>query len=91
MNMFLFTKDIFNILDQDILEYFKNHEDNLLEGEFLIPDVITKHLNKKDITVKVLNTSSVWYGVTYKEDAKLVRDSLKELVKSGEYPNNLWN
>lgn len=91
MNMFLFTKDIFNILDQDILEYFKNHEDNLLEGEFLIPDVITKHLNKKDITVKVLNTSSVWYGVTYKEDAKLVRDSLKELVKAGEYPNNLWN
>lgn len=91
MNMFLFTKDVFNILDQDILEYFKNHEDNLLEGEFLIPDVITKHLNKKDITVKVLNTSSIWYGVTYKEDAKLVRDSLKELVKAGEYPNNLWN
>lgn len=91
MNMFLFTKDIFNILDQDILEYFKKHQDNLLEGEFLIPDVITEHLNKKDITVKVLNTSSVWYGVTYKEDAKLVRDSLKELVESGEYPNNLWN
>ncbi len=91
MNMFLFTKDIFDILDKDILEYFKKHEDNLLEGEFLIPDVITDHLAKKDITVKVLNTSSIWYGVTYKEDAALVRKALKDLVDKGEYPNDLWN
>lgn len=91
MNMFLFTKDIFKILETDIETYFQTHKDNLLEGEFLIPDVITDHLNKKDIAVKVLDTSSIWYGVTYKEDASLVKNALKDLVAKGEYPNNLWN
>lgn len=91
MNMFLFTKDIFDILNKDIKEYFAKHKDNLNEGEFLIPDVVCKHIAKKDITVKVLDTSSIWYGVTYREDADTVKKALKDLTDNGEYPNKLWN
>lgn len=91
MNMFLFTKDIFNILDEDILTYFEEHKADLTEGEFLIPDVVCNHIAKKDITVKVIDTSSVWYGVTYREDANMVKESLKELIESGSYPQELWN
>ena len=90
MNMFLFTKDIFNILNKDIKEYFAKHKDDLNEGEFLIPDVVCEHIAKKDITVKVMDTTSIWYGVTYREDANTVRQALKELVDNGEYPANLW-
>ena len=35
-------------------------------------------------------TTSIWYGVTYREDANTVRQALKELVDNGEYPANLW-
>ena len=41
-------------------------------------------------TAKVLKTTANWYGVTYKEDAESVMKVLKDMVDSGEYPNNLW-
>lgn len=91
MNMFLFTKDIFNILDRDILSYFEEHKDNLNEGEFLIPDVVCDHIARNDITVKVIDTNSIWYGVTYREDAAMVKESLRKLIEIGEYPKELWN
>ena len=56
----------------------------------MIPDVVCEHIAKKDITVKVIDTTSIWYGVTYREDANTVRQALKELVDNGEYPANLW-
>ena len=40
--------------------------------------------------IKVIPTSAKWFGVTYKEDAPMVRESLMKLVKAGEYPVNLW-
>ena len=88
--MLLFTTDIFGILKNDIVTYFQKHESNLNEGEFLVPDVVFDHLGKKDITVKVLDTSSVWYGVTYREDALYVKNSIQKLVNDGKYPLNLW-
>jgi hypothetical protein len=30
-------------------------------------------------------------GVTYPEDAEIVRRKLKELAEKGEYPENLWS
>ena len=91
MNMFLVTKDIFNIWDRDILSYFEEHKDNLNEGEFLIPDVVCDHIARNDITVKVIDTNSIWYGVTYREDAAMVKESLRKLIEIGEYPKELWN
>jgi hypothetical protein len=41
--------------------------------------------------MKVLETPAQWFGVTYKEDADIVREKLKELVEKGEYPKKLWD
>ena len=41
-------------------------------------------------SVKILNTSAVWHGVTYKEDKEGVVNAIKELTEKGEYPKNLW-
>ena len=41
-------------------------------------------------TVSVIETTSAWYGVTYKEDAENVKVALKRLVDENEYPSNLW-
>jgi hypothetical protein len=40
--------------------------------------------------IPVIQTSSSWFGVTYKEDAPSVQASLDALVSAGEYPDNLW-
>mgnify|MGYP003446460870 CR=1 FL=1 len=47
-------------------------------------------------TCEVIPTTSNWYGVTYKEDAPQVKESIKKLVKTsenetGDYPSTLWD
>ncbi|MBQ3021533.1 MAG: NTP transferase domain-containing protein [Bacilli bacterium] len=89
MNMLLFTPKIFDYLEKDFVEFFKDIKDKE-KDEFLIPEVIDKHIKNGDITVDVIETDSVWYGVTYKEDTIGVKNAICNLVSSGEYNNNLW-
>ena len=41
------------------------------------------------LCVDVLDTSAVWFGVTYREDRQSVRDALLKMHESGEYPKAL--
>lgn len=90
MNMLLFDPSLFAYLDEKIVEFFKNNENNLEKCEFLIPDILDQSNKEGYATVKVLHTDATWYGVTYKEDTENVRKSIKQLVDNNEYPNNLW-
>lgn len=89
MNMFLFTPKIFEYLENDFISFFEDIKD-IEKDEFLIPEVVDKHIKCGDIIVSVIETDSVWYGVTYKEDTDFVRSAINEMVLSGEYNNNLW-
>ena len=42
-------------------------------------------------TVEVIPTAAEWFGVTYKEDAPAVQQSLNALIARGEYPERLWS
>ena len=90
MNMLLFTPKIFEYLTNDFVEFFKNLKDEEKE-EFLIPEVVSKHIKNGDATVEVIDTDSVWYGVTYKEDTESVKNAIKNVIENHEYKNNLWN
>ena len=64
-----FTKDILDVIGSDMLNEFTNNKDNLLNYEMLLPDIMDEEIrNGKDIDVK--NTTSIWMGMTYKEDAE---------------------
>ena len=39
--------------------------------------------------MEILDTTSVWYGITYKEDKELVVNALKKLTDDGTYPDML--
>ena len=41
-------------------------------------------------TCKILRTSAVWHGMTYKEDKEDLVNSIRELVENGIYPKTLW-
>lgn len=90
MNMMLFTPKIFEYLESDFVSFFDNLKD-VEKSEFLIPDVIDRHIKSGDITVDVIETDSVWYGVTYKEDKEKVKNAINGLIEQGEYSSNLWN
>lgn len=90
MNMLLFDKSIFKIINDGFKEFLENNKDNLENCEYLIPDVLFKAINEKFATCKVIPTTATWYGVTYKEDTPFVKESIKSLIDNGEYPNKLW-
>ena len=89
MNMLLFTPKIFDYLENDFVSFLNNIKDKE-KDEFLIPEVVDLHIKSGDINVKVIETDSVWYGVTYKEDKDSVKNAINKLINNGEYSKNLW-
>ena len=89
MNMFAFTSDIMDYLEKGYKPFFDANKDNLKSCEYLIPTVVSDLIEAGIATCDILSTTSVWYGVTYKEDKDFVVASLKKLVDSGEYPKGL--
>ncbi len=90
MNMLLFDTSLFKYLDEKIVDFFKNNENNLEKCEFLIPDILDEANKEGYANVSVLHTDATWYGVTYKEDTEYVRTSIKKQVEENKYPNDLW-
>jgi len=90
MNMLIFTPLIFEILEKEIKEFFEKNKENLEKCEFLIPDVVYKNILNNNISVRVLDTTAKWYGVTYKEDKEGVLNAIHDMIESGIYPEKLW-
>ncbi|MBR4830558.1 MAG: nucleotidyltransferase [Bacilli bacterium] len=89
VNLLTFDLSIFPYLKERMDIFFKENENNLETCEFLIPTELGIAVNYGK-EVKVLNTTSIWHGVTYKEDTPLVKDAIKSLIDNNIYPNNLW-
>ena len=51
----------------------------------LIPVEVSRYLSKNLVKVKVLETTSKWYGITYKEDKEGVVAAIRDLIDKGEY------
>ena len=90
MNMFVFTKDILKHLNDRFNEFLNANSNNILSCEYLIPTVVSELFNENKVTLKLLDTTSVWYGVTYKQDKDEVVKALKELVDNNQYKVGLW-
>ena len=91
MLMFGLRKNLIDYLVNDIPSFFNKTEDELLNAEYLLPDVLDQMMHEKNIKMKVIPTNAKWYGVTYREDAEQVKKSINELVEKNVYPRNLWN
>ena len=88
MNMFGFTPKVFELFNENFKEFLDNND--LMTSEYLVPVEINNYLKKKLINVKVIKTTSKWYGITYKEDLKILKDEINKLVNDGVYPKDLW-
>lgn len=90
MNMFCFTPKIFDFLIENFPNFLEKNKNNLEKCEYLIPEVVDNLIKENKADVKVLSTSAVWHGVTYKEDKPKVVEEIKKLVDNKNYPNDLW-
>ena len=90
MNMLTFTPSIFKYLENYFPKYLEKNMTNILNCEYLIPDTVYQMILENKASVQLLSTTALWYGITYKEDKNEVVNNINNLIKNGEYPENLW-
>lgn len=89
MNMWGFTPDYFEHSNKYFVKFLEQNIGNH-KAEFFIPLMIDHLIMNKQADVKVLDTPSKWFGVTYAEDRPSVVQKLRDLVDAGEYPEKLF-
>lgn len=89
MNMWGFTPDYFQHSEKYFIKFLEANVGNH-KAEYFIPLMVDHLIVNKISDVKVLDTPSKWFGVTYAEDRQGVVDKLQKLVDKGEYPSPLW-
>ena len=91
MNFWGFTPDYF-AHSNDFFKTFLSDPKNMenLKSEFFIPLMVDKLINDGTATVKVLDTTSKWFGVTYPEDRPDTVAKIQALIDAGEYPAKLF-
>ncbi|TAH00940.1 MAG: nucleotidyltransferase [Sphingobacteriales bacterium] len=89
MNFWCFHPSIFTISQQLFNQFLAEHITKP-KAEFFIPIVADQFIKDGSGVIKVIPTSAQWFGVTYKEDAPGVQESLNTLISDGEYPTALW-
>lgn len=91
MNMWCLDASIFAELEKEFIPFLEtNLKTNPLKCEYLIPTIISNMVEAGRAKTTVVDTSAVWYGVTYKEDKESVVNALKEMKQEGVYPEKLW-
>ena len=91
MNVWGFTPDYFAHSEAYFKEFLSDPKNmQNLKAEFFIPLMVNKLINEKTATVKVLDTTSHWFGVTYAADRQGVVDKIQALIDNGEYPSKLF-
>ena len=88
MNMFVFSLDIMDRLEENFAPFLEANKDHLEDCEYLIPTLVSDLIERGEATCEVLSTDAVWYGVTYREDKPEVVASLAKLVEEGVYPSD---
>lgn len=89
MNMWGFTPDYFDYSEKDFVQFLTENSDNL-KSEYFIPLMVNKLVQNGTIKLKVLDTPSKWFGVTYAADRDAVVAKINALIDAGEYPEQLW-
>jgi len=84
----------FSSIDDDDVTYFNNSEAGRTIGvgnqrNYTVPGNLVK-AGSNVITVRVLDTDSRWFGVTYTADRPGVVEKFAELHRGGEYPSPLF-
>lgn len=89
MNMWGFTPDYFDYSEREFIKFLeKNHDE--LKSEFYIPTVVNALVENGEATLKVKETPSKWFGVTYAADRQATVDQFAKLVAEGVYPAKLF-
>ena len=90
MNFWGFHHSLFGPLEEGFIDFVRRNRDNP-KAEYFIPLIIDEKIKSGSLDVKVISSSDKWYGVTYKEDADMVKKAFQQFSEQQAYPNPLWS
>ncbi len=90
VNMFGLEPSIFDYLEKEF-NLFLDKNLNNLNSEFLIPEILAKGIKNNICDINIIKTTAKWYGVTYKEDIKQMKELINKKIEQQEYKYNLWS
>lgn len=84
--------EFINVLEKEFKVFFEQTvPSNPQKAEYLLPTLIGGMLREGKCTVKVLETTDKWFGVTYKEDKEAVVEAMHKLIEDGVYEEDLYS
>lgn len=89
MNFWGLTPWFFEAAERDFTAFLRDDAGDPMKKEFVLPTEIDRLMRTDGLTVDVLSTDAVWFGVTYREDKPFVAGELKKLHEAGAYPDKL--
>ena len=86
MNMWGLQAGVLSLLQQGFIQFLQTVPAGDIKKEFLLPVFIDDLLKQGKITVKMLESTDTWFGVTYAEDKDSVVQAFRNLTDAGLYP-----
>jgi UTP-glucose-1-phosphate uridylyltransferase len=90
MNYWVCNESIFYYLEEYIIK-MHNELENIEKDEIYLPFAAQNLLQDNIIEIRVIDSQSKWFGVTYAEDKIAAVKNLKQYTDNGDYPSPLWN
>ncbi|MCW8878194.1 MAG: hypothetical protein OQK51_14190, partial [Kangiellaceae bacterium] len=87
MNCWGFQKEIFDLLNLEVEKFVFKLQKDISNDELYLPDIVAKLPQN---SVKVMESSEKWLGMTYSQDAIFVKKQIVNLLNNGYYSNPLW-
>lgn len=87
MNFWGFTPAVFPLLRAGFDEFFRTAD--LAKGEYLLPSELDRAVKRGAARVRVIESGSRWFGMTYPGDRPAVSAAIHRLVTEGAYPERL--
>lgn len=86
MNFWGFSHEIAASMRDAFENFLHRASDDDLTCEYLLPVFVDQMIQSSRLSVTVLPTPAIWFGVTYKQDRPHVVSALAELHARGVYP-----
>lgn len=86
MNFWGLTPWFFQAAERDLIAFLRDGSGDPMKKECVLPVEIDRLMHTDGLTVEVLHTNAVWFGVTYLADKEYVAGELRKLHGQGAYP-----
>ena len=91
MNLWGFRPEIFQAMKEEFAAFLRAIPEGEIKAEYALPTMVDRMIGSGSLSVSVLSTKAVWFGVTYQEDRPTVAAELNALHDRGDYPTPLFS